>query len=250
MAGVVQVRVANTNCGHESSHKTCVARGTYPATAHAHKSVRDDNARPSGDLTLSVISTDFDGLSVLRDALADYVRRWPNEAGTVSHFAALLEEATAGFERVRLAGHFTGSAWLVDRSGRRVLLTHHRKLQRWLQLGGHADGDCDLARVALREAEEESGLGGLTVERELFDLDRHWIPERAGVPGHWHYDVRYVVHAGESETFVVSEESLDLAWRGIEALIDDAQADESMRRMARKWLARSGVASDLSSWKE
>jgi 8-oxo-dGTP pyrophosphatase MutT (NUDIX family) len=62
------------------------------------------------------------------------------------------------FTRERLEGHFTGSAWLVSGDGLRVLLTHHRKLGRWLQLGGHADGDRDLARVALREAEEESGL--------------------------------------------------------------------------------------------
>ena len=95
--------------------------------------------------------------------------------------------------------------------------------------------------VALREAEEESGLDGLTIEPELFDIDRHWIPERGEVPGHWHYDARYVIHAGEREDYVVSEESLDLAWRPIAALVDDLEADEVMRRMARKWLARRSV---------
>ena len=70
------------------------------------------------------------------------------------------------------------------------------KLQRWLQLGGHADGDRDLARVALKEAEEESGLSGLVLEDPaIFDLDKHWIPERKDVPGHWHYDVRFVIRA-------------------------------------------------------
>lgn len=190
------------------------------------------------DLSWSAMNAGCNDLSVLRNAFEDYARRWPEEALVTGQFLGLLGEAGAGFERSRLSGHFTGSAWLVDRSGCRVLLTHHRKLQRWLQLGGHADGDRDLARVALREAEEESGLRELTVEPSPFDLDRHWIPERGDVSGHWHYDVRYVVRAARHEDFVVGDESLDLAWRQIDALVDDPGADESMRRMARKWLAR------------
>lgn len=157
----------------------------------------------------------------------------------VDLFEALLDDPEAPFERARLAGHFTASSWLVDRSGTRTLLTHHRKLGRWLQLGGHADGDMDLARVALREATEESGLEGLVGEAEIFDLDRHWIPERGDVPGHWHYDVRYVVRAEAGEEFVVSEESLDLAWREVAQVLQDPEADPSLRRMAEKWVARS-----------
>lgn len=172
--------------------------------------------------------------------LARYCTRWPDEGVVVGQFQALLGEPDGPFMRTRLAAHFTGSAWLVDRGGTRVLLTHHRKLGRWLQLGGHADGDPDLARVALREAQEESGLRGLTVEEEVFDLDRHWIPDRGDVPGHWHYDVRHVVRAGEDETFVVSAESLDLAWCPIASIVQDDAADPSLRRMARKWLQRSG----------
>lgn len=180
----------------------------------------------------------------LRSALADYGRRWPGEIETVALFVALLDDAGNPFVRERRSGHFTGSAWLVDASGTRVLLTHHRKLDRWLQLGGHADGDCDLAQVALREAEEESGLDGLMLEREVFDLDRHWIPDRAAEPGHWHYDVRHVVRAGTNDRYVVGDESHDLAWRDITEMAGDAQAgtpqlDESLHRMARKWLARS-----------
>ena len=121
-------------------------------------------------------------LASLEAAFRDYARRWPEEQASTSVFLELLADAADPFVRERLAGHFTASSWLVDASGTRALLTHHRKLDRWLQLGGHADGDRDLANVALREAEEESGLSSLVVEAELFDLDRHWIPERGDVP--------------------------------------------------------------------
>ncbi len=171
-------------------------------------------------------------------ALDAYAMRWPEESATIALFAELLEEAHDPFLRERLAGHFTASCWLVDHGGERVLLTHHKKLGIWLQLGGHADGERDLRVAALKEAEEESGLSDLRIEGGIFDLDRHWIPEHKGVPAHWHYDVRYVVHAEGSEDYVVSDESHDLAWRNIEALAGDDAADASVRRMARKWLAR------------
>ncbi len=174
----------------------------------------------------------------LSAAFDDYLARHPEEGGTVADFAAFLASDAAVFERSHAPGHFTGSAWLVSADGERVLLTHHRKLGRWLQLGGHADGDADLARVALREAEEESGLRELAVERAIFDLDAHPIPARASEPEHWHYDVRHVVRATGSETFEVSEESLALAWQPVRAIAADPQADTSLRRMARKWLAR------------
>jgi 8-oxo-dGTP pyrophosphatase MutT (NUDIX family) len=174
----------------------------------------------------------------LRAEFERHARDCPQQAELAADYIELLSDPL-GFSRERLAGHFTGSAWLVSNDGRRVLLTHHRKLQRWLQLGGHADGEVDLAQVALREAEEESGLTGLKLEGGLFDLDRHWIPERGEVPGHWHYDARCVVRAGSGERFVVNEESLALAWVDISEIANDPQADESLRRMAAQWLAQS-----------
>jgi len=173
----------------------------------------------------------------LRDQITAYARYWPEEGEVVAQFLALLDDPANPFVRERLDGHLTSGCWLVSGDGRRILMTHHRKLDRWLQLGGHADGDTDMARVALKEAEEESGLSGLAVEGDIFDLDRHWIPERKDIPGHWHYDVRYVVRATGSEDYVVSEESLDLAWRDIAPMVADD--DVSIGRMARKWLARS-----------
>ncbi len=165
----------------------------------------------------------------------------PEGEGDVAHFLALLSDSENPFRRERLAGHFTGSAWLVDGGGTRVLLTHHRKLNRWLQLGGHADGDALLSRVALREAEEESGLSGLSVQPGIFDLDRHLIPARGAEPAHWHYDVRYIVRTSGNEAFIASEESHALAWRDIREIADDPVSDESLRRMARRWLGRTGA---------
>ena len=181
--------------------------------------------------------------AVLRAQLADYARRHPEHAGLADEFSTLLDDVENPFLRSRLAGHFTGSAWLVSADGERILLTHHRKLGRWLQLGGHADGERDLARVALTEAKEESGLDGLVLEDGvLFDLDKHWIPERMDVPGHWHYDARYVVRALGSEAFVVSEESLALAWRPVAEVAAEAvetpDGDPSLPRMAKRWLNR------------
>jgi len=93
----------------------------------------------------------------LAEALDDYRQRWPGETGVV-HFQEFLVEHAGAFEREFAIGHFTGSAWLVSADGARVLLTHHRKLGLWLQLGGHADGDTDLMRVALREAAFRRGF--------------------------------------------------------------------------------------------
>lgn len=175
----------------------------------------------------------------LRQELAQHAARCPEQAAEVETFLALLSDPEDPFKRERLAGHFTGSAWLVDDSGTSVLLTHHRKLDRWLQLGGHADGDAVLSRVALREAEEESGLTGLRVQPGIFDLDRHLIPARGTEPAHWHYDVRYVVRTSGNEDFVVNEESHALAWRDIRGIAADPGSDESLRRMARRWLEQS-----------
>jgi len=177
----------------------------------------------------------------LQESLLDYANRHSDDLH-VAACLSFLRDASRPFDRDHAEGHFTGSAWLVDSTGKQVLLTHHRKLNRWLQLGGHADGDSDLAAVALREAGEESGLSDLTVEQCIFDVDRHWIPARAREPGHWHYDVRYVVRAGAQHTFVVSDESLELAWVSIETLAMENGTDESLRRMAQKWLAREASA--------
>ncbi|TAL86199.1 MAG: NUDIX domain-containing protein [Rhodanobacter sp.] len=175
---------------------------------------------------------------MLSNEFEAYAPKHPEEVETLGWFQRFLGSAAGVFERSQEFGHFTGSAWLVSADGMRVLLMHHRKLGRWLQPGGHADGEVDLARVALREAQEETGVAGLRVEGGIFDIDRHRIPARASEPDHWHYDVRYVIRAAQDERFTINPESHALAWRTVAEVANDESLDISLRRMAGKWLAR------------
>ncbi len=114
--------------------------------------------------------------------------------------------------RTRLEGHLTASALVLNHARTHALLTHHKKLDRWLQLGGHCDGDANLVRVALREAIEESGIEDLTIDPRIVDLDIHTIPARGAEPAHLHLDVRFLVHAPEGASVSASDESHALAW--------------------------------------
>ncbi len=169
----------------------------------------------------------------LASLLADY----QDQAELKARFAEFADSSPNAYRREHPPGHFTGSAWLVSADRQRVLLTHHKKLARWLQLGGHADGETDLAKVALTEALEESGLVDLRIDPQIFDLDVHVIPARKTDPEHLHWDVRFVVFAEGSEQFAISEESLALAWRSVADVANDPDSDDSLRRMAGKWLA-------------
>ncbi len=154
----------------------------------------------------------------------------------VRRFGEFVLREPGCFERATMEGHITASAWVVDQRRTHTLLTHHRKLNKWLQLGGHADGNHDLVSVALTEAREESGIDAVELLLPvIFDLDVHVIPARMADPEHLHYDVRYAVMAGHTR-HVVSEESHDLAWVRVEK-INHYTTEESMLRMARKWNA-------------
>lgn len=154
-------------------------------------------------------------------------RTWPagHDLQKARAFAAFVTKEPHCFERSNLVGHMTGSACVVNHSLTKVLLTHHRKLGLWLQLGGHADGNPVLQDVAMTEANEESGLtklSFLTYENSAFqiankfpipfDLDDHMIPANKRDPEHKHYDVRYLIVADDGEQHIVSEESHDVRW--------------------------------------
>ncbi|MDL2079906.1 NUDIX hydrolase [Streptomyces sp. GXMU-J15] len=131
-------------------------------------------------------------------------------------------------------GHITASALVIDPTRERVLLTLHRKLRMWLQMGGHCEpGDATLSSAALREATEESGVAGLTLlPGGPVRLDRHPIP----APCNWHLDVQYAVLAPPDAEHTVSEESLDVRWFGYDEVA--GVADESVVRLLEATRAR------------
>lgn len=166
----------------------------------------------------------------LLDLLARYRAAHPDESACADRIRALVEANADCFARDCWAGHVTASAWILSPAGDRFLLTHHRKLDRWLQLGGHCDGESEVAAVALREAREESGLATL---RFAFaddapvpiDLDVHAIPPRGADPAHDHHDVRFLLVAAPGETTSLSDESHALEWFAmdeLETVADDA----------------------------
>lgn len=135
----------------------------------------------------------------------------PHEAAMTAEIIRFVEAHADCLERTCVPGHLTGSAWIVDPARRRVLLVHHRKLDRWLQPGGHADGD----------------------PHTLFDVDRHWIPVHGDTPGHHHLDLRFLLEADPEEQPVVSEESHDVRWVDLDQ-VAAFNPEESMLRMVWK----------------
>ena len=180
------------------------------------------------------------------ELLAAHAEAWPEDRSTVERIVGFVRENPDCFERSCAPGHITGAAWIVAPDRQRFLLTHHRKLNRWLRLGGHADGDPDVAAVALREAQEESGMerfsfvpiGGRSLP---LHVDVHAIPERAGEPAHLHYDVRFLLLAEPGQSIVVSEESHDLRWFDLDELRAETD-EENLILMADRALDVLGAA--------
>jgi 8-oxo-dGTP pyrophosphatase MutT (NUDIX family) len=138
------------------------------------------------------------------------------------------------FKRELLIGHVTGSAWIVNDARTHVLMTHHRKLNRWFQPGGHCDGEPDVLKVALKEANEETGLKNLNVvDGQVYDVDIHQIPERKGIPAHYHYDIRFLIEGDMNEQLIITEESNDLAWVSLENIAEHNDSEYIMS-MVRK----------------
>ena len=174
----------------------------------------------------------------LLEGLRVYLQANPEDLELVDRFESFISDNLDCFDRSNLEGHVTGSAWLVSPDGRQALLTHHKKLGRWLQLGGHSDGEPDTLLVSQREAEEESGLKVQPLEESIFDIDIHEIPARADEPTHLHFDVRFLFRARDLK-FVVSSESHDLRW--VDLLnIEQFSNEWSVVRMRDKYLKRQG----------
>jgi 8-oxo-dGTP pyrophosphatase MutT (NUDIX family) len=180
----------------------------------------------------------------LLELLDRYAKRFPDEAAVADRIRALVLSHSDCFERTCRPGHITGSAWVLSHDRQKVLLVHHAKLDRWLQPGGHADGQIDIAEVALREVQEETGLKHVTIplhnsQLVPFDLDVHIIPPRYHADGslkedaHEHHDVRFLVVADADQEIVLSEESHALGWFTA-AEVHERTDEESVLRMLRK----------------
>jgi hypothetical protein len=141
------------------------------------------------------------------------------------------------FERSLDSGHITASSWLLNNKLSHALVMHHTKLDIWVQLGGHCDGDCNPLAVSIKEASEESGLLGIVpIKETIFDIDIHLIPENKSQKAHYHYDIRFLLKADGNEEIKSNRESKELRWidRDLKMLPTNAL---SVTRMFNKWVA-------------
>ena len=171
---------------------------------------------------------------ILINSFQSYQTLFDEEQKFISAFLDLLNHQDC-FQRTHLPGHITGSSWIVNADRSKTLLVHHAKLHKWVQPGGHADGEENILNVALREAEEETGLTNLKSFNTIFDLDIHLIPSRKDFPEHFHYDIRFLVEGDESEKIVVSDESHDVKWVSLNDL-ENFTKERSVLRMKDKVL--------------
>ena len=175
---------------------------------------------------------------LLQNLLSQYMPFDENESQMTARLSRFLHEGSTPFAR-ELAGensergHVTGSAWIVNHDGSKVVLLHHAKLGKWVQPGGHCDGESDVANVALREAREETGLEVLLFDADIFDVDVHRIPEYWNTPEHFHFDVRWLLQADENSAPIVSEESRAVRWVSLEEAAA-LNSTPSIRRMIEK----------------
>jgi 8-oxo-dGTP pyrophosphatase MutT (NUDIX family) len=159
----------------------------------------------------------------------------PSLRGERDRVLAFIDAHADALARSCVPGHLTGSAFVVDPARGRFLLLHHTKLRKWLQPGGHADGDGNLAAVALREASEETGIEGLQVVVPPIDIDVHLV-EPPHEPAHHHYDLRFLVLAPDGAQVSANHESTDQRWATVDEL-DTLGCDDGVRRMANAGLA-------------
>ena len=171
----------------------------------------------------------------LLEELENYISIYPEEQSFRDKFLDLIENYENCFDRSLSIGHITASSWIVNETRSHALLTHHAKLNLWLQLGGHVDGDSDILNAALREAQEESGLENILVLKpSIYDIDIHKIPARKHEPEHYHYDIRYLFMANQHDSLIVSNESKDLKWVALEKIPALVHNERSITRMVEK----------------
>ena len=163
----------------------------------------------------------FNSIQQLSALLDVHQTRFMEEAAYVARAGEFVMTHEDCFRSDLWPGHVTGSAWVVNPRRDHVLLLHHRKHDQWFQPGGHADGDADILRVALRETHEETGLSYDNihlVDGEIFDVDIHIIPESQRGPGHLHYDIRFLVEIDDALRVPGNDESHQILWVPLESV--------------------------------
>ena len=174
--------------------------------------------------------------AALRDALLKHLPGDAREAADRDAIVRLVETEPGCFSRRTFApGHVTGSAFIVHPPTRRVLLHHHRRLDAWLQMGGHDEGEGDPRATALREGAEESGLTDLVLlSPDVLDVDVHAIPAGKGEPPHLHHDVRYALATALPDSVRRDEaESIALRWFTLEGAAEAMGEPGATRALAR-----------------
>ncbi len=170
--------------------------------------------------------------------LEHYSSSYPEELAFIPRFKHLLQYENC-FERSLLWGHITASAWVTTPDLQKVLLLHHSKLDRWLQPGGHADGDENVVSVAQKELQEETGLKSVQLATSgFFDLDIHTIPQRKDIPAHDHYDIRFHFVAHRPEETTINHESQGFKWVDMSHVLNLVQHEQSFVRMTAKTLTQ------------
>lgn len=154
---------------------------------------------------------------------------------TRAAMASLLAQRPAPLDRRERPGHFTASALVVNAARDRLLLLHHAKLRIWVQPGGHADGNANLLAVALSEAVEETGIGGIRIWGDPIDLDVHRV-DPPNEDSHLHYDVRYLALAPDAAVVDANHESTAQCWAAPEELTN-LRVDPGLHRLAGTALA-------------
>lgn len=168
--------------------------------------------------------------------LQEYHPQDSDELFIKEQMIAFIEAQPSCFERSLAQGHITASAWLVSEDFSKALLLHHAKLDKWMQAGGHCDGNPNVLEVAIKEALEESGLPLIEpVSEKIFDIDIHFIPERVKEAAHHHYDIRFLLRAIGSDLCQKNHESKALLW--IKKNSQLPTNSRSVVRMYEKWLS-------------
>lgn len=173
------------------------------------------------------------------DLLQNYQTTFKEETEFQKQMIDFLTQNDDFALRSNLIGQLTGSAWIVNKEHTKVLLIHHKKLNKWLQIGGHIeDTDQNIEETVLREIEEESGISNVKLlsssSNLIYDIDIHTIPQKNDIAEHLHFDIRMLVEADENEALIPqNEEILAIKWYALNE-IEDLTQNNSIKRMIDK----------------